>query len=185
MKQWLIIGAIVLVLLGSYLWNRNRTPENLGETIPPVEEIITQEDGTVAKRIGDTVQELSPEEAQARKAEIEEKVAGAAPVLLTAVENETGTGTSVRAVDNGTYYQKVTVQGLESLQKGYFYEVELQSQEGNAVSIGRIEMNGGSGELYYSSKEDRSSYTQVVVTRQTEGRPEMREVVLQGEHSVQ
>ena len=73
MKQWMIISAIAVVRIGAYLWNRNQNQPGIGEQVPPVEEIITQEDGTVIKKIGDTVQELSEADMEVAKNLVEEK----------------------------------------------------------------------------------------------------------------
>ena len=178
-KQWLIIGAIVLILIGSYLWNRNRQPQNQGETIPEAQEVIVQEDGQMVKKNGELVEVLSDEEAAALKQEIEDKTAEAEPKTLIAVENQIGSGTSASIYKDGTYYQKVTVAGLEPLQKGYFYEVWLQKDDGSQVSLGRVEMSGSEGQFLYSTKEDKSTYSTVVISREIEdGNAAMGEKIL-------
>jgi len=181
MKQWLIVGAILLVLLVSYIWNRSRNFNGEGETIPPVEEIITQEGGQVVRRRGEVTEEISPEEAEQRRQEISERVADVEPVVLTSVESETGNGSSFSTFEEGTYYQRIQVEGMAPLQKGYFYEAWLEQEDGTRVSIGRLDMTNGSGELFYSALEDRTTYPRVVVSREVEdGNAEIGERVLVG-----
>ena len=182
MKQWMIVGAIIVVLVGAYLWNRNRNTDNTQETIPPVEEIITQEDGSVVRKTGDTIQPLSDEEIEAKKKEINEHLANQQSKPLAAVEGQTGSGTTASTFSDGTYYQKIMVSNLTALQKGYYYEAWLQKDDGTHVSIGRLQMTDGNGELYYSSKDDKTGYSQTIITREVEdGNKEMgAEKVLQG-----
>lgn len=180
MRQWLIIGAIVIVLLGAFIWNRNRNSQLNGEVIAP-EEIITQDDGTIIKKTGDLVEEISAEEADAKKQEISQKLTNASPITLKAVDNQSGNGTSSRSFDNGVYYQRVDVEGMAPLQKGYFYGVSLAKPDGTKISIGRIDMTGSKGSLLYSVKEDRTAYTKVSVNRETEGNAAAGQVVLTGE----
>ena len=177
MKQWTIIGLIALVLVGAYVWNRSQNQEPNGEKVPPVEEIITQEDGTVVKKIGDVVEELSETEMQAKKQEVDEKTKD---VEATDLKTDSGgiAGMSKALVSEGTYYQKITVSSLPALEKGFYYEAWLQKEDGSSVSIGRIEMTtANSGQLYYQAKEDRSG-TKVIISKQTEGQKEVGEVVL-------
>lgn len=178
-KQWLIIGAIAAVLILSYIYNRNKMQNETEET-PIVEEIITQEDGTVVKKTGEMLEEISPEEQEQKKQEINEKIMDEVPSQLMSAENIEGSGTSQTKFEDGTYYQKVTVSGLKPLEKGYYYEVWLKKGE-EKVSIGRLEMMDGEGSLYYQAKADRSDYTQTVVSKETEdGNPEMGQIVLEG-----
>jgi hypothetical protein len=147
---------------------------NLEEEIPSVEEIITNEDGSMVKRNGGVLEEVSPEEVEARKKEISEKVAGTPVTTLKAVEGAEGKGQSYQNFTDGTYYQKVEVESMTPLQKGYFYEAWLEKEEGNYLSIGRMNMTGGRGEVYYSAKADRTEYSSIVITRETEdGNPSM------------
>jgi len=115
MKQWTIIGLIALVLVGAYVWNRSQNQEPTGEKVPPVEEIITQEDGTVVKKIGDVVEELSETEMQAKKQEVDEKTKD-----VEATDLKTGSGgiagMSKALVSEGTYYQKITASNLPALE---------------------------------------------------------------------
>lgn len=181
MKQWIIIGGIALVLILSYIWNRNRTLEGQGEEIPPVEEVIVQEDGSLVKKVGDNVEVMSPEEAEAKKKEIEDKVADAPEIDLKAEAGMSGQGTASRIVENNQYYQKIMVQGLEPLQKGYFYEAWLENEGGLRSSLGRLEMAGATGKLLYSVNEDKTSYGKVVVSKEIEdGNKEIGEIVLKG-----
>jgi len=178
MKQWMIIGAIALVLILAYSWNRSQENTNTGEEVPPVEEIITQEDGTVVKRIGEEVQELTEADMQTKKQEIDEKVKDAPEVILNPETGAKGTGSSKTIYQDGNYYQKLTVSGVPALEKGYYYEAWLQKTDGSRVSIGRLEMTTQtSGQLYYQAQEDRSG-TSVLITKQAEGQKETGEVVL-------
>lgn len=179
MRQWIIIGVIAVVLIGSYLWNRNRQTQPEGETLPPVEDVIVREDGTVVKKVGETEQVLSAEEAEAQKKEIAEKVAGATSVNLQPTEGATATGTTERVYRDNKYYQKVTVQNVLPAQKGYYYEAWLQKEDGTNLSIGRLNVMDSTGEVLYSSSQDKSDYTKLVVTYQAEdGSGEMGEPVL-------
>jgi hypothetical protein len=183
MKQWIIVAAIFMVLLGSYVWNRNKAFEGMGEDIPPVEEILTQADGTVVKKRGDVVETISPEEAELMKQEISEKVAEVEAVVLQATGGSSGTGKTYRKVDTGTYYQKVQVSNMSPLQKGYYYEVWLENEDGSQVSIGRLDMTSSSGELFYSAKGDKSDYSTTVVSLEIEdANPAIGERVLEGRY---
>ncbi len=180
MKQWMIISAIAVVLIGAYLWNRNQNQPGTGEQVPPVEEIITQEDGTVIKKIGDTVQELSEADMEAAKNLVDEKTKDVESVELKpeAGQGGTGSGSSKAVVSEGTYYQKITLSNLPALQKGFYYEAWLQKQDGSLGSIGRVEMTTlTSGQLYYQAKEDKSG-TKVVISKQAEGQKEPGEILL-------
>ncbi len=167
MRQWVIIGIIVAILIASYFWNRSREIQP-GETLPTPEEIIVQEDGQVVKKTDEGVEVLSEEEAQAKKQEITEKVAEAEAESLQAVPGKGGSGTTSRVYDGNTYYQRLTVEGLTPLQKGFYYEAWLQKDDGIPVSIGRIEVVGSQGELYYSIAEDRTIYNKVLVSYEME-----------------
>jgi len=178
-KQWLIIGAVVAVLFASYLWNRNN--ETVMDETPIVEELITQDDGTVVKKTGELIEEISPEEQAEKKQEIEDKVMDEVPVEMMATEGMEGSGSFQKKFEDGTYYQKVKVSDLEPLNKGSYYEAWLQNEAGDSISIGRLEMMGGTGSLYYQAKADRSEYNKVVVTKEIEdGNGEMGQVVLEG-----
>lgn len=177
-KKWYIIGGIILVLLISFY--RNRNVEQGMEEIP-AEEIITQEDGTVVKKTGDLIEQISPEELERTKLEIEEKVATSEPVDMKAYEGEVGMGKSYRMTENGSYFQKIEVEGMTPLAKGYFYQAWLEKSDGSRISIGRLEMSGATGTAYYSAKADKSDYSKVVVSREIEdGNAEIGEVVLSG-----
>jgi hypothetical protein len=166
-RQWLIIGAIILVLLGSYVWNRNKTVTNEQEEVPPVEEIITQEDGTVIKRNGTIIEELSPEQQAQKRQEIDQKLQDTQPITLNPVETQQGLGTTTYSFQEGTFYQKVTLDNLAPLQKGYYYEAWLQKGE-ELISIGRVEVTGQKGTLYYSAKTDRSDCDKIIISKETE-----------------
>lgn len=181
MRQWIIIGLIALVLIASYFWNRNRNQQPEGETIPPVEEVIQREDGTVVKKVGDTEQVLSAEESEAKKTEIRNKTAQATKAELEPEAGTFASGTVARVVENGTYYQEVAIKGLAPVEKGFFYEVWLEKGENERVSLGRLPMTGTTGELLYSSSQDKSDYTQVVISKEAEdGKAEIGTVVMRG-----
>jgi hypothetical protein len=185
MKQWIIGGLIVLVLIASYLWNRNAIPGE-EETIP-VEEILVQEDGSVVKKVGSQIEVLSDEEIIAKRSEFDEKLS-AAQNQTVELESPQGAsmGASEKVFTDGQYIQKVTVSGLPSLNKGSYYEVWIQSEDGTKTSLGRIEMSGTNGTLYYSASEDKTNLNTVVVTREVEdGNLEMGEVVLQGSFTLE
>ena len=185
MKQWIIGGLIVLVLIASYLWNRNAIPGE-EETIP-VEEILVQEDGSVVKKVGSQIEVLSDEEIIAKRSEFDEKLS-AAQNQTVELESPQGAsmGASEKVFTDGQYIQKVTVSGLPSLNKGSYYEVWIQSEDGTQTSLGRIEMSGTNGTLYYSASEDKTNLNTVVVTREVEdGNLEMGEVVLQGSFTLE
>jgi hypothetical protein len=178
-RKWLLIGAIVFVLFLSYLWNRNKNFETNDE-LPVVEEIITQEDGTIVKKTGDLIEEISPEEIEEKKQEIETQVFDIEATPLQAGEGQVGGGTTKAVFTDGTYYQKVEVSNLSSLEKGYYYQVWLQNEAEASMSIGRLEMIGDMGQLYYSAKDDRRSYNTVIVTKEMEdGDTSMGEIILQ------
>jgi hypothetical protein len=185
MKQWIIGGLIVLVLIASYLWNRNAIPGE-EETIP-VEEILVQEDGSVVKKVGSQIEVLSDEEIIAKRSEFDEKLS-AAQNQTVELESPQGAsmGASEKVFTDGQYIQKVTVSGLPSLNKGSYYEVWIQSEDGTKTSLGRIEMSGTNGTLYYSASEDKTNLNTVVVTREVEdGNLEMGEVVLKGSFTLE
>ncbi|MGI5827702.1 MAG: anti-sigma factor [Patescibacteria group bacterium] len=183
MKQWIIVAAIFAVLLGSYIWNRNKAFEGQGEEIPPVEEILTLDNGTIVKKTGDTVEEISPEEAEQKKQEISQKLMDVEPITLTATEGNSGTGKAFRKIEDNAYYQKVQVEGLSPLQKGYYYEVWLEKEDGAVNSIGRLDMSSTSGELLYSAQGDKSQYSKIVVSREIEdGDTTIGERVLEGSY---
>lgn len=176
-KQWLIIGAVVAVLFASYLWNRNK--EVVQEENPIVEEIITLDDGTVVKKTGEMIEEISQEEQQQKKDEIDAKVMDEVPVDMMAGQGLEGSGSFQKKFVDGVYYQKVKVSDLEPLDKGSYYEVWLQKGD-QKLSIGRLEMMGGTGELYYQAKIDRSDYTKILVSKEIEdGNPEIGRIVLE------
>jgi len=178
MKQWMIIGIITLLLVGAYVWNRNRNQQSTGETVPPVEEIITQADGTVVKRVGDATQELSPSDMQAKKDEIDNKTKDVEKVNLNPEANQKGSGVSQSVFADGTYYQKVNINNVSALEKGYYYQAWLQKADGSITAIGRVEMtNINSGQVYYQAKEDRTG-TKLLITKQMEGQKETGEVIL-------
>ena len=176
MKQWLIIGAIIIVLLGSFMWNRNREPQN--EDNIATEEIITQDDGKIVKKNGDIFEELSESEMQAKKKEITDNVVEANPVRLKAEKGQIGSGVSAATFKYNTYYQSINVEGMAPLQKGFFYEGWIEKEDGTKFSIGRIEMSNGNGVLYYSTKDNKSDYKKVVISRKTEGLNNLGEIVL-------
>ncbi|PIP53214.1 hypothetical protein COX08_02220 [Candidatus Beckwithbacteria bacterium CG23_combo_of_CG06-09_8_20_14_all_34_8] len=178
MKQWMIIGIIALVLIGAYVWNRNKNVQPIGEQVPPVEEIITQEDGTVVKRVGDMTEELSQTEMQAKKQETDDKTKDVEAVILNPELGLKGSGSSKSVFTDGTYYQKITVNNLSALEKGYYYQAWLQKSDGSTISIGRVEMTtANSGQLYYQAKEDRIG-AKVIISKQMEGQKEMGEIIL-------
>ena len=180
MKQWIIGGLIILVLIASYLWNRggDETPQD--ENVP-AEEILVQEDGTVVKRVGDSIEVMSEEEVAAKRQETDEKLAEVEPVELAPVEGRAGSGETSRVFVDGEYFQKVMLSGLPPVQKGYYYEAWLSNTDGQLQSIGRVDASSGEGVLYYSAKEDKSSFNSVVISYEAEdGNPEPGEIVLQG-----
>jgi hypothetical protein len=179
MKQWMIIAAVAALLIGSYMWNRNKATQDNGETIPPVEEIITQEDGTVVKKTGELIEEISEEEAAVKKFEIEDKVKDVEAIALQVSENGQGSGFSASTFEGDTYYQKITATNLKPLEKGYYYEAWLEKEDGAKISIGRLEMISlNEGRLLYQAKEDRTNY-QVLVSHEAEdGDASIGEVVL-------
>ncbi len=179
-KKWYLIGAIALVLVLSFIWNKDNQPSQ--ETLP-VEEIITREDGTTVKQIGDLVEPISAEELAQKQTEINQKLENTEAVNLLAEENQAGTGKSYRIFEGDTYYQKIMLEGMTPLEKGYFYQDWLEKADGTALSIGRVEMNGSSGVLYYSAKEDRSDYIFTTVTKEIDdNNPQMSEVILRGSY---
>ncbi|NMB57109.1 hypothetical protein GYA19_04185 [Candidatus Beckwithbacteria bacterium] len=181
-KEWLIIGAIALVLIIGFFWNKNNNPQTQeGENVPESEEIIVQQDGQLVKKTGDVVQVLSQEEKEAKKQEIDTNLIDATSRQLKAEPNQIGSGNYKSIYKDGNFYEKIELTGMEPLQKGYYYEAWLKKSEGidQTISIGRVEMNGDSGELLYSSKDDKSSYNQVLITREIEdGNQAMGEIVL-------
>lgn len=178
MKQWMMLSLIALVLIGAYLWNRGHQQNQSGEQIPPVEEIITQEDGSIVKKTGDIIQEVSPEEATAKKTEIDEKLQNVEATELLPVAGQQSKGASMSVFQNGVYDQKIILQSLMALEKGYYYEAWLEKTDGSTLSIGRVEMTTNStGQLYYETKEDKTG-TKAIITKQMEGQKDMGEVVL-------
>ena len=162
---------------------RNRDQNNNGVEELPVEEIITQEDGTIVRKTGDLIEEISPEEMERTKLEIEERLVEAESLNIVPEEGQIGTGRSYRNFDEGKYYQKIEVEGMTPLAKGYFYEVWLEDEAGRQTSIGRLEMIGSTGSLYYSTATDRSEYKTIVVSREIDdGNLEMGEIVLRGKY---
>ncbi len=184
MKQWLIGGLIVLVLLGSYFYNKNKSnnDEFSAENQVSAEEILVQEDGSLVKKIGDVVEKLSNEEIIAKKQEIEDKVNDTTATMLNASsEDRNISGDTKRVFVDGVYYQKISVSGLDTPEKGYYYEAWLQDDQGNNVSIGRVELSGSDGVVYYTAKEDKSKYSKVLISKEQEGgssNPDM--IILEG-----
>lgn len=180
MKQWIIGGLIVLVLVGSYLWNRNNEDQVQEAENIPAEEILVQEDGSVVKKVGDQIQVMNDEEVQAMKDQVAEKVKDAPKVEIKATEGQEAAGEAASVFKDGEFYQLVTVKGLQFPKKGYYYEGWLQNEAGDRVSIGRVEMSGTTGTIYYSTKEDKSAYNKVVISSEVEdGNPGIGTIVLE------
>lgn len=181
MKQWIIGGLIILVLIASYMWNRK--DEEVVEEKIPAEEILVQEDGTTVKKVGDNIEVMSEEEVIAKKQEISDKISNVEPITINAIEGKSGSAQSQRVFSDGQYFQRVILTDLPQAQKGYYYEVWLEKEDDTRTSIGRAEMTSVQGELYYSTKEDKSDYKKIIVSYEAEdGNPEIGEIVLEGSY---
>lgn len=105
---------------------------------------------------------------------------GAELTLLTDVSGGNGLGTAFRATDQGKFYFKVEASGLAPLEKGFFYEGWLVGPDG-FFSTGRLAAGEGTGKLYYQVDEDKTNFSGVVITLESEdGNPAPDKHILEG-----
>ncbi len=154
-----VVGAMVVVALiigGVYLVRKGRP----GEELMP--EIMLE---PTKQMVEELAMPMSVEEKQA----IEDKFAkeGVEMTVLKDVSGGQGVGTGWRHFDEIEFVHKVEASGLPTLEKGFFYEGWLVSQDG-FFSTGRMSVVNGEGSLYYTADEDKSEFTGVVITSEPE-----------------
>jgi len=157
MKQ--MIGAIVVVALivgGILLARRGDSQE---EVMPEINLEPTKQ----------MTEELPEPMSGATKATIEEKFLqeGVEMTVLKDVSGGQGVGTGWRHFDEEMFAHKVEATGLAELDKGFFYEGWLVGKDG-FFSTGRMAVVNGEGSLYYTTDEDKSDFTGVVITLESE-----------------
>ena len=179
-KKALVLGLLVVLVVGGVIWWRGREEEVREEV--KEEEVVMMEEGMKRKtEEGEEVVSREEEEKLRQKIKTAVEEGKGERVELKGVRGW-GKGEVWRMRDEEGFYLKLSVEGMQGVEKGYFYEGWLVKPEGEEISVGRVAVEGERGELYYFSKADRSDYRQVRVTLEAEdGNPEPGEVVLEGE----
>lgn len=180
LQNFLVGLGVIFILIAGFFYFRNKKGQEV--TIPTPEEILIQEEGTVKKN-GESVQAMNEEEVKKLREEIEGvlSIAGET-VSLTDVSGTGVQGEAKRAFSDGKFYFKLALNGLESLEKGYYYEGWLNKDE-DYLSGGRVEvLAGGQGILYYQVSVDKSDYNKVFVTLEPEdGNSAPAKAILEGQ----
>jgi len=170
-RMRVIAGIVVLVLVvggGVWLSRKKKT-----ETLEP--EIVLEQSKMIEEQLQLPLSEFE-------KQEIEDVFAreGVEMTALQDVAEGQATGTAWRHFDGEKFYHKIQVVDLPALEKGFFYEGWLVSDEG-FFSTGRVPVVNGEGSLYFKTDEDRLEFQGVVVTLEPEDGDEApAEHVLEG-----
>lgn len=165
------VVAVLLIIGGIWVIKRNQRP---AEKINPE---ITLES---SKMITDQTK-LKPEMTEADKQAIDNafKEKGAEMTMLKDVSGGQSVGTAWRQFDKKFYF-KIEVNRLPALEKGFYYEGWLVSDQG-FFSLGRMAVDAGVGKLYYLNDQDKRTFKGVVVTLESEdGNPLPDKHVLEG-----
>lgn len=171
-KRLAVAGvAVILVGSGVFFYQKSKSADNL--TVQP--EITLEPNEQMSEVLPEP---MSEEEKQA----IEDKFAreGAEMTLLKNVNNGQAVGTAWRNFDGLKFYHKVDASGLSAIEKGYFYEGWLVTDNG-FFSTGRMAIINSQGQLYYISDSDKSNYRGIVITLEAEdGNPAPDKHILEG-----
>ena len=134
-----------------------------------VEEIVLPEIVLESSKMMVTDQQLQLPLTEAEKQQIENVFAkeGVEMTVLKDVSGNYAHGTGWRHFDGEKFYHKVEAGGLSALEKGFFYEGWLVSDEG-FFSTGRMAEIEGKGSLYYIVDENKADFQGVVVTIELE-----------------
>lgn len=172
------LGVIFLIMAGFFYWRSRET----GEIIPgEFEEIIVQEDMAVRKN-GKQIKPLTEEEIAKIKEETDGVLSlGGEAALLEDLESVGIKAEAKRAFSDGKFYYRLKGTGFALPEKGYYFEGWFKKDD-DFLSIGRLEINTlGGAELYYTASEDRSDYSQILITLEPEdGNSAPAKIVLEG-----
>ncbi|MBU1085527.1 MAG: anti-sigma factor [Candidatus Beckwithbacteria bacterium] len=160
-------GIIIVVLVVLFGWMIVRGREEENQVIPeitlePTKQIVTE-------------LQLPISDVETQKIENKFSSEGVEMTLLKDVSGGQAVGTAWRHSDDdpldelGTsaFSFKVEVSQLNSLEKGFYYEVWMVGKDG-FFSVGRVGDMTGSGKLYFTDQEDKSEFRGVVVTLEQE-----------------
>lgn len=166
-KYGLVLGLIVVG--GVLMMNRKEVEDEVAPeiTLEPTKQMVT---------------ELPLPMSEAEKNAIEDKFSkeGVEMTLLRGVAGNEAVGTAWRHFADEEFVHKAEASSLPSLDKGFFYEGWLVSEDG-FFSTGRVSFSEGKGELYYTTDEDKSNFSGVVITLEEEdGNEEPGKHVLEG-----
>jgi len=155
----LTVIVIVIVIIVGGIWTA-RQGDNEEEISP---EIILE-----------SSKMMEPEELQlplsdAEKQKIEDIFLreGVEMTVLRDVSGGQAAGTAWRNYDGEQFSHKLEVTGLESLEKGFYYEGWLVGDEG-FFSTSRMAVVEGKGRLYFTSDLDKTEFRGVVITLEPE-----------------
>jgi len=176
-RNLMIAAGIVMLLIAAWLYIR---PAEKEEPLP-TEELFIQEEGAV-KKSGDETETLSEEEVAEMKEEINSVLQTNGQTAELKDVNATGAqAQAARAFSDSSFYFKMTAQNLHSAPKGYFYEGWLRSGD-EYISLGRVKMEDGKGEVYYKATTDRTDYSKAQITLEPDdGNKAPAKVILEGE----
>lgn len=162
-KTLYFIGGVILLLLAG--WLMVKSPSKEGDINP--EDILIQE-----VEMGNQLEEtgLSLLEQEQARTEIETVLQDleAESTILQDVLKGSSFGTAYRVYKDGKFYHKAVLKDLPYPEKGFFYEGWLVDPSGNYFSTGRVLPEETQGLLYYQSPEDKTGFTQVVITLEAE-----------------
>jgi hypothetical protein len=92
---------------------------------------------------------------------------GVEMIVLKDVAQGQAVGTGWRHFDGEEFVFKAEASGLADLEKGFYYEGWLVGKDG-FFSTGRLPAVDGEGSLYYQASEDKTEYSGVVITLESE-----------------
>jgi len=152
-----LVVVIVIIIGGMWLFKEDKKEEDVAPEI-----------------ILESSKMMEPEELQlplsdAEKQKIEDVFLreGVEMTVLRDVSEGQAAGTAWRNYDGQQFSHKLEVTGLESLEKGFYYEGWLVGDEG-FFSTGRMAVVEGKGKLYFTSDSDKMEFRGAVVTLEPE-----------------
>jgi hypothetical protein len=161
-RRDIVIGLVILVLLGGVIYFRQRS-KDADEMIVP--ETLSSEEVFEDKFNLDIPDDVDKTD-------------------LSSVGDTSGSGIATEKYEDGKFTQSVLVD-LPDPEEGYFYQGWLQKgNEGdddyNLVSTGKLRLAKGGWMLEYTSNEDLSDHSKVIVSLEKTFDKNIEEKVLEG-----